>query len=86
MQAQLQLGSLVKAPTTSVRVLGIWLDPKLRWSEHVKVVLGKMKTQTNALIRTTASTWGATFASARQIYSAIVRPALAYGAAIWHPP
>src|SRR5436190_4314811 len=86
MQAQMQLGSLVKAPTTSVRVLGVWLDPKLRWGEHVKVVLGKMKTQTNALIRTTASTWGATFASARQIYSAVVRPALAFGAAVWHPP
>ena len=86
MQAQMQLGSLVKAPTTSVRVLGVWLDPKLRWGEHVKVVLGKMKTQTNALIRTTASTWGATFASARQIYSAVVRPALAFGAAVWHLP
>ena len=38
------------------------------------------------LFRTTASTWGAIFASARQIYSAVVRPALAYGAAIWHSP
>src|SRR5436190_18179304 len=62
------------------------LDSKLRWGEHVKVVLGKMKTQTNALIRITASTWGATFTSARQIYSAVIRPALAYGAAVWHPP
>ena len=52
----------------------------------MKVVLGKIKTQTNALIHIITSTWGATFASARQIYSIVVRPALAYGAAIWHPP
>ena len=45
-----------------------------------------MKTHTNALLRTTASTWGATFARARQIYNAVIRPAVAYGAAIWHTP
>src|SRR5438876_305511 len=45
-----------------------------------------MKTQTNALYRTTASTWKATFVRARQIYSAVIRPALAYGAAVWHTP
>ena len=43
-----------------------------------------METQTNALIRTTASTWGATLASARLIYNAVVRPAMAHGAAAWH--
>ena len=46
----------------------------------------KTTTQTNALLRTTASTWGATFASARQIYSAVIRPALFYGSAAWHLP
>jgi hypothetical protein len=86
MRAQLQLGELTKDPSTSVRVLGVWLDPKLRWGEHVKVIKRKMTTQTNALLRTTASTWGATFTSARQIYSAVVRPALAYGSAVWHAP
>jgi hypothetical protein len=86
MQAQLQLGEITKNPSISVRVLGVWLDPKLRWGEHVKVVKRKMITQTNALLRTTASTWGATFIRARQIYSAVVRPALAYGSAVWHNP
>jgi len=37
-----------------------------------------------ALSRLGASTWGATFAKARQIYSSIVRPAITYGASVWH--
>ena len=86
MRAQLQLGGIAKEPGTSVRILGVWLDPKLRWGEHVKVIKRKMTTQTNALLRTTASTWGATFASARQIYSAVIRPALSFGSAVWHLP
>jgi len=32
-----------------------------------------------ALQRTTASTWGATTPKARQVYQAVVRPAMAYG-------
>ena len=31
MQAQLQLGSLTKEPTSKIRVLEVWLDPQLRW-------------------------------------------------------
>jgi hypothetical protein len=85
MQASLQIQGVEQAPKASMRILGVWLDPKLNWGEHVKVVKRKMSTQTNALLRTTASTWGATFTMARQIYSAVVRPALAYGAAVWQP-
>jgi hypothetical protein len=86
MQAQLQLGTVTKAPTPTIRVLGVWLDPRLRWGAHIKKVQDKMKNQMNALSRTTASTWGATFACARQIYSMVIRPALTYGSAVWHPP
>src|SRR3981189_3068506 len=46
----------------------------------------KASTQIGALVRTTASTWGASFLRARQVYSAVVRPALAYRAAVWHTP
>ena len=41
-----------------------------------------MKTYTNALLRTIALTQGATFARARQIYNAVIWPAVVYGAAI----
>ena len=84
MQATLQIEEATMIPSTSVRVLGVWVDPQLRWGEHVKKVLNKMKTQTNALVRTMASTWGATLATARHIYSAVIRPALVHRAAAWH--
>src|SRR5438067_1526482 len=45
-----------------------------------------METCTNALFRLTGSTWRATFAKARQIYSAVIKPSLAYGSAVWHLP
>jgi hypothetical protein len=45
-----------------------------------------MKTQIIALTRTTASTWGATLIKSRQIYTSVIRSALAYGAPLWHRP
>jgi hypothetical protein len=45
-----------------------------------------MNTQMLALQRTTASTWGATMPKARQVYQAVIRSALLYGASIWHQP
>jgi hypothetical protein len=86
MQASLRLTGAETRPSATIRILGVWLDPRLSWGPHVKEVLKKMETQTNALSRTTASTWGATFARARQIYSAVIRPALTYASTIWHTP
>ena len=86
MRARLQIEGVEKKPSTSIRILGVWIDPRLRWGPHVKEVLKRMETRTNALTRITASTWGATFTRARQVYSAVIRPALMYGSAVWHSP
>jgi hypothetical protein len=71
-----------KQPSPDIRVLGVWLDTKLRWSAHLREVQRKASVQIGALIKTTVSTWGASFSRSRQVYSAVVRPALAYGAGI----
>ena len=65
-------------------MLRVWLNSKLWWNEHVKVVLDKMKTQINTLVHITAFIWSIIFASTWQIYSAIIRSALAHEAVIWH--
>ena len=86
LQANLSLGAVIKAPAPDVRVLGVWLDSKLQWTAHAREVKKKALVQQYALQRITASTWGATFARARQIYTAVVRPAISYGASVWRNP
>ena len=86
MKAPIRLGSIEKNPEESVRVLGAWLDPQLRWNGHLDRVMQKMKSQINALSKTTGSTWGFPLIQARQVYTAVVRPALTYGAIAWHQP
>ncbi len=86
LQASVHLGDTEKKPSPDIRVLGVWLDTKLRWTAHCREVQRKANAQVGALTRLTASTWGASFPRARQVYSAVVRPVLAYGAGIWHSP
>lgn len=73
------LGTLI-SPKAELKILGLWIDGKLRWGPHIK------ETQALALTRVAASTWGATLNKARQVYTAVVRPAMTYGASVWHSP
>ena len=45
-----------------------------------------MAHQILALSRITASTWGATFSKSRQVFTAVIRPAMTYGSPVWHTP
>jgi hypothetical protein len=78
-------GTMVQ-PEPILRILGVTLDKRLNWESHIKETSQKMGPQLQALLRTTASTWGATLAKARQIYTAVIRSSIAYAAPIWHKP
>lgn len=86
MSACLQFADLQLHPKTEIRILGLQIDPQLRWGPHIKRLQEKMARQMLALSRTTASTWGATFTKSRQVYTAVIRPALTYGSPVWHTP
>jgi hypothetical protein len=77
-------GTTITEPVADVRVLGVWLDTKPQWRAHARELKRKAVAQVCALMRTAASTWGATFVRARHIYSAVVRLTLSYGASTWH--
>jgi hypothetical protein len=73
-------------PTASARFLGVWLDRKLNWKAHLRAVERKLTTQSYALSRIAAKTWGLGLAKAREVYSTCIRSALAYGASSFHIP
>ena len=70
-------------PETKLRVLGVWVDPKLKWKEHIKVAVGKGTAAFESVSRIAASTWGPCLRRTRLLYTAIARPAMVYGAQAW---
>ena len=79
-----RLGDLVIQPTQEARFLGIWLDRKLKWKGHLAAIKRKFATQQFALTRLTASVWGCDLLRAREVYTKVIRSAIAYGAGVWH--
>ncbi|EAQ82872.1 hypothetical protein CHGG_11048 [Chaetomium globosum CBS 148.51] len=73
-------------PEGSARFLGVWLDWKLNWKAHLVAVEKKLRTQSYALSRIVAKTWGMGLAKAREVYTKCIRSALAYGASSFHIP
>src|SRR5579862_5135934 len=84
--APVQIGDQTIRPSPTIRILGLQLDSRLRWGPQIEAIDQKMATQMYALSRIAASTWGATMEAARHVYLAVVRPAISYGAALWHSP
>ena len=86
MTATIQIETNLIEPKTDIRVLGLQIDTKLKWGAHIRKTQEKMTSQSLALTKISASTWGASFAKARQVYTSVVRPAMTYGSAVWHTP
>ena len=83
--AGVNLEGITKAPQPTLWILGVLLDPKLRWGPHVKRTAERATQQSRALSAITGSTWGATFDKAQLIYNTVVCPVITYGATVWSP-
>ena len=86
MTATIQIGDRTIQPAKVMRILGVWLDPTLRWKGHLDATIRKLQSQTRALTCLTGSTWGLPLTQARLVYKMVVLPALAHGALAWHQP
>ena len=86
MKATVRIPGYDGGPSPVVRMLGVHLDSRLKWGPHVRLTATKAAAQMSAVTRLTQSTWGASFARARQIYAAVVRPAMSYAAEVWYNP
>ncbi len=86
MRAEVNLGRIACVPAASIRILGIQVDCRLRWNEHIKKTAEKAEGKLRLLETLARSTWGARLERARLLHQAIIRPTMLYGAAVWAPP
>lgn len=86
MAAMVNIISTTVKPTPDIHILGVQIDSGLKWHAHVREMQEKMTKQILALAKATISTWGATFARAQDMYTAVVRLAMTYGSAVWRFP
>ena len=78
----LHLGAARVEPVKAARFLGVWLHQNLGWSAQIRILKAKMETQLRALTCLAGSVWGCDLRRARQLYTAVVRPAIVFGAAV----
>lgn len=69
--------------TDTVKYLGITLDSKLRWHKHLECRISKCMKIFWCCRTAIGKTWGLTPKSILWIYTAIVKPLLAYGSFLW---
>ena len=63
----------------SVKFLGVILDKKLNWNEHIQYVQSKCKKRINLMKAITGSTWGASTKALLTVYKALIRSVIDYG-------
>ena len=67
----------------STKFLGLTLDSKLLWNDHIEDVCKKSKGILMQCRKAVGPTWGFRPATMRWIYEAVVRPMISYGSNIW---
>ena len=67
----------------STKFLGVILDHKLSWKEHIEKQCTKAKTILFQCRKAIGSSWGLTTETCKWIYTAIIRPILSYGVTVW---
>uniref|UniRef100_A0A8C2BUC3 Reverse transcriptase domain-containing protein n=1 Tax=Cyprinus carpio TaxID=7962 RepID=A0A8C2BUC3_CYPCA len=75
-------GQLLKQVNT-IRYLGVWLDVKLTFKEHIQKMLEKCKKGNNVLKCLTGYKWGASGTSLKRIYIALIRSVFDYGCIVY---
>jgi ribonuclease HI len=66
-----------------VRYLGVQLDHRLTWKQHIKLKVRQAKAQILRIKNAMGKLWGAPPKMIRWAFTGIVRPALTYGALVW---
>jgi ribonuclease HI len=69
--------------STKVKYLGVWLDSKLNWKDHVDHKCQKALAAFYQVRRAVGKTWGLSPKVVHWIYTVIIRPMITYAAVVW---
>jgi len=64
----------------TVKFLGVYLDERLTWKQHIDYIVKKCKTRLNLMRSISGASWGASKSSLMTIYRALIRSVIDYGA------
>jgi ribonuclease HI len=71
-------------PKATCKYLGLTMDAKLRWKEHIEEVRQKATKTVNALSCLGGSTWGIGLLDMRRIYEGTALPQMMYACSVWY--
>jgi ribonuclease HI len=86
MKATLRIDNATLEPKSEIRVLGVQLDPSLRWKPHLRAVEARAVHHLNALKTITGSTWGSSLEAGLKVYTTASIPSLLNGCGTWYSP
>ena len=67
------------------KILGLTLDPKLTYSEHIKHTVKKANKTLNVIKALTATNWGKQKETLVNTYKTLTRPVMEYASTVWSP-
>ena len=79
----IQVGGITTELSNSVKFLGITLDSKLNFHEHIQNTAKKATANLMQCKRAVGPTWGLTPNTCKWIYLATIRPILSYSSVVW---
>ena len=68
-----------------VKNLGVILDSKLNWNQHLQKMIRKMQSTFALVRRTCGKKWGLRLGMVHWLYTRVIRPSILHGALVWWP-
>ena len=76
-------GGITILPTDSVKLLGVTLDSKLNFNQHISNITTKAIKSLMQCNRAVGPTWGLSPKVCKWLYISVIRPMLSYGVVVW---
>ncbi|KAK7012463.1 hypothetical protein R3P38DRAFT_3588267 [Favolaschia claudopus] len=83
---KIPIGDIVIQPTETAKLLGVMLDFKLSFRQHVELAQARGTKATLALSRIATPTFGLPHSYMRQFFQSVVVPRMEYGLPVWYKP